>query len=50
MENIRYGNLEVIDEEVIYVSKIVNVYKFIVKMCEGYSIVLLDRGEDLSEG
>lgn len=50
MENIRYGNLEATDEEVIYASKIANAHKFIVKMREGYSTVLSDRGEDLSEG
>lgn len=50
MENIRYGNINASDEEVIEASKLANAHHFIMQMPEGYDTVLSDNGSNLSQG
>ncbi|VEU81022.1 ABC transporter ATP-binding protein [Haploplasma axanthum] len=50
MENIRYGNLEATDEEVINSSKLANAHEFIMKLPNGYQTILTDNGSNLSQG
>ncbi len=50
MENIRYGNLEASDEEIIEVTQTVGAHKFIMKLPEGYETDVRERGERLSVG
>lgn len=49
-ENIRYGNLEAIEEDVINAAKIANAHSFIRRLPEGYQTVLESDGANLSQG
>jgi ABC-type multidrug transport system fused ATPase/permease subunit len=50
MENIRYGNLEATDEEVILASKKAHAESFIKRLPEGYQTMVGERGIKLSGG
>ena len=49
-ENIRYGNLEATDEEVIEAAKAVNAHKFIMELENGYDTEVGEGGNRLSVG
>lgn len=49
-DNIRYGKLDATMEEVIAVSKAVNLHQFVVKLPDGYMSKLSDAGQELSVG
>lgn len=50
MENIRYGNLNATDEEVIAAAKIANAHSFITHLPKGYDTELTQDGSSLSQG
>ena len=50
MENIRYGNLDATDEEVIAAAKLANAHNFIKHLPQGYDTVLTGDGANLSQG
>ena len=50
MENIRYGNLNATDEEVIAAAKLANADGFIRRLPEGYNTLLTGDGANLSQG
>jgi ABC-type multidrug transport system fused ATPase/permease subunit len=50
MENIRYGNLEASDEQVIEAAKTVGAHEYISKLPEGYKTEIGERGAGLSVG
>ena len=50
MENIRYGNLDATDEEVIAAAKLANADGFIRRLPEGYQTLLTGDGANLSQG
>lgn len=50
MENIRYGNPEATDEEVIAAAKFVHADEFIKRLPQGYDTVLTHDGANLSQG
>ena len=50
MENIRYGNLDATDEEVIAAAKLANADGFIRRLPEGYHTLLTGDGANLSQG
>ena len=50
MDNIRYGNLEASDEEVIEAAKKANAHDFIMELEEGYDTDCGQRGVKLSGG
>jgi len=50
MENIRFGNLEATDEEVINAAKLANADNFISLLPDGYNTVLTGGGASLSQG
>ncbi len=50
MENIRYGNLEATDEEVIAAAKLANAHDFIMRLPDGYNTMLESDGANLSQG
>jgi ATP-binding cassette subfamily B protein len=50
MENIRYGNMEASDEEVVAAAKLANAHSFIKHLPEGYDTVLTADGANLSQG
>jgi len=50
MENIRYGNLNATDEEVIAAAKIANAHNFIMHLPDGYNTELTQDGASLSQG
>lgn len=50
MENIRYGNLEATDEEVIAAAKLANADSFIRRLPDGYHTMLKGDGGNLSQG
>lgn len=50
MENIRYGNVNATDEEVIAAAKIANAYEFIEKLPLKYNTLVGERGVKLSGG
>ncbi len=50
MENIRYGNLDANDHEVIQAAKKAHCDEFIMKLSEGYHTVIGERGLKLSGG
>jgi len=50
MENIRYGNLQATDEEIIEVAETVGAHEFIEKLPEGYQTDVRERGGRLSIG
>ena len=49
-ENIKYGNLDASDEEIIAAAKAVNAHDFIMKLEKGYDTELRERGSGLSIG
>ena len=49
-ENIRYGNLDATEEEIISASKIANAYDFITRLPEGFDTMLTGDGANLSQG
>ena len=49
-ENIRYGNPEATDEEVINAAKLANAHNFIMMLPEGYDTVISGDGSGLSQG
>ena len=49
-ENIRYGNLEALDEEVEEAAKLANAHSFIMKLPEKYDTVLKQDGSGISQG
>ena len=49
-DNIRYGNLDATDEEIMAAAKAVNAHDFIMKMAKGYDTELKERGSGLSIG
>lgn len=50
MENIRYGNLNATDEEVIEASKNARCHEFIMKLKDGYHTIVGERGLKISGG
>ena len=50
MENIRYGNLNATDDEIIEVAQTVGAHEFIEKLPEGYQTEVRERGGRLSVG
>lgn len=50
MDNIRYGNQEATDEEVVEAAKVVCAHDFIMEMEDGYQTVVNERGSRLSAG
>ena len=50
MENIRYGNLDATDEEVIAAARLANADGFIRHLPQGYDTVLTGDGANLSQG
>lgn len=50
MENIRYGNLEASDAEVIEAAKLANADDFITRLPQGYQTLLTSDGANLSQG
>lgn len=50
MDNIRYGKLDVTDEECIKAAKLANAHDFIKRLPDGYNTVLTGDGSNLSQG
>ena len=50
MDNIRYGNLEATDEEVIAAATLANADDFISRLPQGYQTMLTSDGANLSQG
>ncbi len=50
MENLRYGNQEATDEEVIQAAKVASIHDFIVSLPAGYNSEVGQNGVSLSEG
>ncbi len=50
MENIRYGNLNASDEDVINAAKLANAHWFISHLPQGYDTMLTGDGNNLSQG
>ncbi len=50
LENIRIGNLEAKDKDVIEAAKLANAHEFISKMTDGYQTTISERGSSLSGG
>ncbi len=49
-ENIRYGNLEATDEQIIAAAKLANAHGFIKRLPQGYDTVIKGNGSNLSQG
>lgn len=49
-ENIRYGRLDAMDEEIVSAAKLANAHYFISHLPEGYDTVLTADGANLSQG
>ena len=49
-ENIRYGNLNATDDEIINAAKTANAHNFIMQLPNGYDTILSDNGDSLSQG
>ena len=50
MENIRYGNLQATDEEVIEAAKAAHAHKFIMSLPQGYEMELNEEASNVSQG
>ena len=50
MENIRYGRLDAIDEEVVAAAKVANAHQFIIRLPHGYETPLSERASNISQG
>ena len=49
-ENIRYGNPQACDDDVMKAAKLANAHEFIMMMKDGYDTVITNNGENLSQG
>lgn len=49
-DNIRYGNLDATDEEIIEAAKTANAHSFISRLPKGYDTMLTNNGANLSQG
>ncbi len=49
-DNIRYGNLEAGEQEVIEAAKLANAHSFIKRLPQGYNTMIYSDGSNLSEG
>ncbi len=49
-DNIRYGNLEATDEQVVEAAKLANAHGFISRLPDGYNTQLSESGGNLSQG
>ena len=49
-ENIRYGNLDASDEEIVEAAKRANIHDFIMELEDGYDTYIGERGTKLSGG
>jgi len=49
-DNIKYGNPDATDEEVVNAAQIANAHRFISRMPNGYDTVLSESGSNLSQG
>jgi len=49
-ENIRYGNLNATDEDIINAAKLANAHSFIKRLPKGYDTILTENGSELSQG
>ncbi len=49
-ENIRWGNPDATDEQIIWAAKIAQAHEFISKMPEGYETMIAEKGASLSGG
>ena len=49
-DNIRYGNLDATDEEIIEAAKKANAHSFISRLPQGYDTLLTNNGANLSQG
>lgn len=49
-ENIRFGNLEATEEDIVEAARIANAHSFIRRLPEGYQTVLSSDGANLSQG
>ncbi len=50
MDNIRYGNLDASDEDVVEAAKLANAHGFIKRLPEGYNTMIYSDGNNLSSG
>ena len=50
LENIRYGNLDATDEEVIAAAKAAQVHHFVKTLPDGYNMVLNEEASNISQG
>ena len=50
IENIRYGNLNATDNEVVDACKNVGAHNFILKLKDGYNTIINESGQELSQG
>ena len=50
MDNIRYGNLDAVDEECIAAAKLAGAHDFITRLPDGYNTMLTSNGANLSQG
>ena len=49
-ENIRYGNLDATDEDVVQAARLANAHNFIEKLPQGYDTIITGDGANLSQG
>lgn len=49
-ENIRYGNLDATDEQIVEAAKLANAHEFITRLPNGYDTVITGDGANLSQG
>jgi ATP-binding cassette subfamily B protein len=50
MENIRYGNLEATDQDVILAAKAAHVHRFVKTLPDGYNMILNEEASNVSQG
>ena len=50
MDNIRYGNLEASDDDIIKICKLMNIHDFITELKDGYDTKIKEGGSELSLG
>ncbi len=50
MENIRYGNFNATDEEVIEAAKTAHIYDYIMSLPKGFDTMLTEEGTNISQG
>ncbi|MBO4383942.1 MAG: ABC transporter ATP-binding protein [Clostridia bacterium] len=49
-ENIRYGRKDATDDEIVRAAKLSNAHSFIMHLPQGYDTMIVDDGENLSQG